>query len=97
MSDVKITRKGVDAEVVSRYLPDFIADGWELKKTEAQIAAELAAIADAEDARIKLEESKQKLAEELAKTEADKKAAEAEEKAIADAKEEKNKISNKHK
>jgi hypothetical protein len=63
MSDVKITRNGVDAEVVSRYLADFIADGWEVKKTDAEPEAFNAA----EDARIKLEESQAALNEEKAK------------------------------
>jgi hypothetical protein len=63
MSDVKITRNGVEAEVVARYLPDFIADGWEVKKADAEIEA----LNAAEDARIKLEESQAALTEEKAK------------------------------
>ena len=28
MDSVKIERNGVEAEVIERYLPDFLADGW---------------------------------------------------------------------
>lgn len=71
MQPVKIERNGVEAEVVDRYLKDFLADGWsvigEAAPQDSQINLSLELLAaqkEAEDAEKALAESNAKLEEE---------------------------------
>lgn len=59
MSELKIVRNGVEAEIVAQYLPDFVADGWVLKNSDEELAKEALAKAEKE-----LAETQSKLDEE---------------------------------
>lgn len=85
MSELKIVRNGVEAEIVARYLPDFLADGWSLKKSDEELAKEAADKAEKElletQAKLDEEDRLRKEAELKAAEDAKAKAAEEAEKA----------------
>lgn len=81
MSELKIVRNGVEAEIVARYLPDFVADGWVLKNSDEELAKEALAKAEKElaETQSKLDEEDRLSKESKLKSDVDSKAKEADE------------------